>query len=274
MRADPWLRASRHFTSCTRRASRSTTRSRMHARVMPDDVVLAAAGIHVELGGDRPAAGARAGRRACGARRRPARGRDPRRAGAARAGRARRRGARGAAGRAGQGSCRPRTPLVELQRSAATASSSRSAGARRRTWPASRRRPTCAAFRGSRCRRRSSVRWMPRSAARPPSTCPVRRTSPAPSTGLRGWSPTRPLLETLAEEERRNGLAEVVKTGLLAGEPLWELPEHEQVRRCAAFKGAVCLARPRRSRAAQPAQPGSHLRPRARGGGRVRAAAR
>jgi 3-dehydroquinate synthetase len=52
------------------------------------------------------------------------------------------------------------------------------------------------------------------------------------------------LLETLAEQERRNGLAEVVKTGLLAGEPWWELPEHEQVRRCAAFKGAVCLRDP------------------------------
>ena len=52
------------------------------------------------------------------------------------------------------------------------------------------------------------------------------------------------LLETLPEQERRNGLAEVVKTGLLAGEPLWELPEPEQVRACAAFKSAVCLADP------------------------------
>jgi shikimate kinase/3-dehydroquinate synthase len=52
------------------------------------------------------------------------------------------------------------------------------------------------------------------------------------------------LLETLPDEERRNGLAEVVKTGLLAGEPLWELPEADQVRRCAAFKGGVCLADP------------------------------
>jgi 3-dehydroquinate synthetase len=52
------------------------------------------------------------------------------------------------------------------------------------------------------------------------------------------------LLETLPEAERRNGLAEVVKTGLLAGEPLWELPEHEQVRRCAAFKAAVCVRDP------------------------------
>jgi shikimate kinase / 3-dehydroquinate synthase len=52
------------------------------------------------------------------------------------------------------------------------------------------------------------------------------------------------LLETLPEEEHRNGLAEVVKTGLLAGEPYWELPEAEQVRRCAVFKSALCLADP------------------------------
>jgi shikimate kinase / 3-dehydroquinate synthase len=52
------------------------------------------------------------------------------------------------------------------------------------------------------------------------------------------------LLETLPVEERRTGLAEVVKTGLLAGQPLWELPEPEQVRRCAAFKTSVCLRDP------------------------------
>jgi 3-dehydroquinate synthetase/shikimate kinase len=52
------------------------------------------------------------------------------------------------------------------------------------------------------------------------------------------------LLETLPEEERRNGLAEVVKTGLLAGEAYWELPTEEQVRSCAAFKAAVCLRDP------------------------------
>ncbi len=52
------------------------------------------------------------------------------------------------------------------------------------------------------------------------------------------------LLETLPEAELRNGLAEVVKTGLLAGSPFWELLPREQVRRCAAFKAAVCLADP------------------------------
>jgi len=52
------------------------------------------------------------------------------------------------------------------------------------------------------------------------------------------------LLETLADRDVQNGLAEVVKTGLLCGEPLWELPVQEQVRRCAAFKAAVCLRDP------------------------------
>jgi shikimate kinase/3-dehydroquinate synthase len=52
------------------------------------------------------------------------------------------------------------------------------------------------------------------------------------------------LLTTLPEEERRNGLAEVVKTGLLAGERLWGLPEPELVRRCAAYKAALCLRDP------------------------------
>jgi 3-dehydroquinate synthetase len=51
-------------------------------------------------------------------------------------------------------------------------------------------------------------------------------------------------LETLPEEELANGLAEVVKTGLLAGNAFWQLPRDEQVRRCAAFKTAVCLRDP------------------------------
>jgi 3-dehydroquinate synthetase len=52
------------------------------------------------------------------------------------------------------------------------------------------------------------------------------------------------LLETLPEAQRHEGMAEVVKTGLLAAEPLWELPDDELVRRCAAFKAAVCLRDP------------------------------
>ena len=52
------------------------------------------------------------------------------------------------------------------------------------------------------------------------------------------------LLATLPERERRQGMAEVVKTGLLAGRPLWELPEEEMVRACAAFKCAIVLSDP------------------------------
>jgi shikimate kinase/3-dehydroquinate synthase len=52
------------------------------------------------------------------------------------------------------------------------------------------------------------------------------------------------LLETLPPAQRLEGMAEVVKTGLLAGEPLWELPDDELVRRCAAFKAAICLRDP------------------------------
>ncbi len=52
------------------------------------------------------------------------------------------------------------------------------------------------------------------------------------------------LLETLPDAQRLEGMAEVVKTGLLAGEPFWELPDDELVRRCAAFKAAICLRDP------------------------------
>jgi shikimate kinase/3-dehydroquinate synthase len=52
------------------------------------------------------------------------------------------------------------------------------------------------------------------------------------------------LLDTLPDRELNEGMAEVVKTGLLASEPLWELPLPELVRRAAAFKTALCLHDP------------------------------
>jgi 3-dehydroquinate synthetase/shikimate kinase len=52
------------------------------------------------------------------------------------------------------------------------------------------------------------------------------------------------LLETLPPAQREEGMAEVVKTALLASEPLDELQDPELVRRCAAFKAAVCLRDP------------------------------
>ena len=73
--------------------------------------------------------------------------------------------------------------------SAAT-SSSGWAAAPRPTWPGSWRRPTSAACPGSPSRPRCWGWWTPRSAARPASTCPPRRTTSARSTPPSGWSPT------------------------------------------------------------------------------------
>jgi shikimate kinase / 3-dehydroquinate synthase len=52
------------------------------------------------------------------------------------------------------------------------------------------------------------------------------------------------LLSTLGEKERREGMAEVVKTGLLSGRSVWELEEGAMIRACAAFKAGVCLSDP------------------------------
>jgi shikimate kinase/3-dehydroquinate synthase len=52
------------------------------------------------------------------------------------------------------------------------------------------------------------------------------------------------LLETLPEPQRLEGMAEVVKAGLLANAPFWELPDDELVRRSIAFKAAICLRDP------------------------------
>jgi 3-dehydroquinate synthetase len=52
------------------------------------------------------------------------------------------------------------------------------------------------------------------------------------------------VLATLSETQRREGMAEVVKVGLMAGRPLWELGEDELIRGAAAFKAGVCLGDP------------------------------
>jgi shikimate kinase/3-dehydroquinate synthase len=52
------------------------------------------------------------------------------------------------------------------------------------------------------------------------------------------------VLATLPEAERRAGMAEVVKTGLLAGRELWREEDEAIVRGCAAFKAAVVLSDP------------------------------
>jgi 3-dehydroquinate synthetase len=52
------------------------------------------------------------------------------------------------------------------------------------------------------------------------------------------------LLETLPEPHHLEGMAEVVKAGLLAGEPFWELTDDELVRRSAAYKAGICLRDP------------------------------
>ena len=214
-----------------------------HARDV-DGTLLAAAGVHVEIGAIDELGRARSRRRSCRARRGRPRLRHPRHHGR----RSRSALATSSSTRCPRARRRRRRPCSSGSGrrcgSAVTARSSRSAAVPRPTSSDSRRRPTCAVCPGRRCRRRSSARWTPGSEGRPRSTCPGRRTR----VGAFHW-PARvvcdpSLLTTLPDDERRNGLAEVVKTGLLAGEPLWELREPEQVRACAAFKAAVCIQDP------------------------------
>lgn len=53
------------------------------------------------------------------------------------------------------------------------------------------------------------------------------------------------VLSTLPAAQRLEGMAEVVKTGLLRGERLWDREDEPMVRGCAAYKVAVCLTDPR-----------------------------
>ena len=52
------------------------------------------------------------------------------------------------------------------------------------------------------------------------------------------------VLATLPDIERHAGMAEVVKTGLLAGREVWALPETEMIRACAAYKAGVVISDP------------------------------
>jgi shikimate kinase/3-dehydroquinate synthase len=52
------------------------------------------------------------------------------------------------------------------------------------------------------------------------------------------------LLATLPEKERREGMAELVKHGVLLGERVWELPDAQMVRKSAAYKLRVVLRDP------------------------------
>ena len=160
-------------------------------------------------------------------------------------------------------------------RSAGTGGSSASAADRRRTSRASLRRRIFAAFGGSRSRRRSSAWSMRRSAERRGSTPTRARTSRARSTFRSTCSSTRRYLSTLPPEERRAGMAEVVKTGLLAGEELWSLPDGGADPRLRRVQVRGRSLRPVRARgAAGDPQPRPHVRARARGRLRLRAAAR
>ena len=70
------------------------------------------------------------------------------------------------------------------------------------------------------------------------------RTLRASSTSRRSSFIDTRFLATLPDAERRAGMAEVVKTGLLAGREVWKLEEEEMIRACAAFKAGVVLSDP------------------------------
>ena len=77
------------------------------------------------------------------------------------------------------------------------------------------------------------------------------------------------VLSTLPATEIENGRAEVVKTGLLAGEPLWELETSRAGSPVCGFQGRGLPPRSTRPRRAGAAQPRAHVRARARGRIRV-----
>ena len=166
--------------------------------------------------------------------------------------------------------------------STAAGRSSRSAAAARPISPASPRRPISAASPGCPCRRRSSARSTRRSAARRRSTFPRARTSSAPSTGRRATVIDPALLETLPSVSGGTGMAEVVKTGLLAASRLDARRARPPLRRLQGRRSACRDPHDRGPRAllnlghtfAHALEAAAGLRPPARRGGRARAARR
>jgi shikimate kinase/3-dehydroquinate synthase len=86
-------------------------------------------------------------------------------------------------------------------------------------------------------------------AARPASTCRRPRTTSAPTTSRRRSSSTPPTLQTLPAAELAAGYAEVVKTALIAGGPLWDavaagvtVDDRDVIFACARTKLAVVAA--------------------------------
>ncbi len=156
--------------------------------------------------------------------------------------------------------------------------SSRSAGERPPTWPASSRRPGCAACRSCTCRRRC-WRWSTRrSAARPGSTPPRARTWSARSIRRGPCCATSTSLESLPRKDFVAGLAEVVKCGFIADPRILELVEadpaaasswdapvvRELIERSMQVKADVVTADLREAGAARDPQLRAHLRARRR----------
>ena len=247
----------------TRSGGRSTAEVADAAAADVDDVVLAAAGDPRRRRRARAARRARAGRRPGRARRRRARRRHPRHGRAARARRAARLHARGV----GQDGGRPRAALARRCGSTAAGRSSRSAAARR---------PTSPGFAAATYMR--GIDWVavPTTLVGQVDAAIGGKTAidlPEAKNlvGAFHW-PVRTvidpaLLATLPEEERLNGMAEVVKTGLLAGEPLWELaddgarPPLRRLQGCALPRATRTTAgRGTRSTSATPSGTRSRLR--------------
>ena len=161
-------------------------------------------------------------------------------------------------------------------RSAATWSR-RSAAAWWATSPASAPRSTSAACGTCRCRPRSSPRSTPPTAARPASTCPRARTTWAPTTSPRRCCATRPPSTRFRREELAAGYAEVVKTALIAGGPLWAARARQggdggrgRSSWAACGRKLAVVAEDERDAGSPPgAQPRPHGRPRDRGGHRL-----